>query len=130
MTLKVGIVGAGGIGTENLSGFSKNPDCEIVAIASRTKEHAKAASEKFNVPKVYAGNDSWKKMIDEQELDIISVCTPNYLHAPIVLKAIEKNGHILCEKPIAISREELNHIESKLASKDLIFFTSFQLSPI
>jgi len=126
MTLKVGIVGAGGFGTVHLSGFSKNPDCELVAIASRTKEHAKAASEKFGVPKVYAGNDSWEKMIDEQDLDIISVCTPNYLHAPIVLKVIEKNCHILCEKPIAISREELNHIESKLASKDLVFFTSFQ----
>ena len=64
-------------------------------------------------------------MIDEQDLDIISICTPNYLHAPIVLKAIEKNCNILCEKPIAISKEELIRIESELTSKDLIFFTSF-----
>ncbi len=106
-------------------GYAKNPDCEIVAIASRTGEHAKTASEKFSVPKVYAGDNSWEKMIDEQDLDIISICTPNYLHAPIVLKAIEKNCHILCEKPIAISREELTRIESELASKNLIFFTSF-----
>jgi len=106
-------------------GYTKNPDCEVVAIVSRTEEHAKAASEKFHIPKVYAGNNSWEKMIDEQELDIISICTPNYLHAPIVLKAIEKNCHILCEKPIAISREELARIESELASKNLIFFTSF-----
>ena len=107
-------------------GYAKIPDCEVVAIASRTEEHAKAASEKFHVPKVYAGNNSWEEMIDEQELDIISICTPNYLHAPIVLKAVEKNVHILCEKPIAISREELNHLESALAPKGLIFFTSFQ----
>jgi len=106
-------------------GYAKNPDCEIVAIASRTGEHAKTASEKFFVPKVYAGDNSWEKMIDEQDLDIISICTPNYLHAPIALKAIEKNCHILCEKPIAISREELTRIESELAFKDLIFFTSF-----
>jgi len=70
-------------------GYAKNPDCEIVAIASRTGEHAKTASEKFFVPKVYAGDNSWEKMIDEQDLDIISICTPNYLHAPIALKAIE-----------------------------------------
>jgi len=126
MTLKIGIVGVGAFGTIHLEGFSKNPDCELVAIASRTEEHAKAASETFNVPKVYTGNDSWEKMIDNEQLDVISICTPNYLHAPIILEAIEKNCHILCEKPIAISREELNHIESKLAFKDLIFFTSFQ----
>jgi len=106
-------------------GYAKNPDCELVAIASRTEEHAKAASEKFNVPKVYAGNNNWEKMIDEQELDIVSICTPNYLHAPIVLKAIENDCNILCEKPIAISREELSQIEEKLKNKNIIFFTSF-----
>ncbi|MHA2289405.1 MAG: Gfo/Idh/MocA family protein [Promethearchaeota archaeon] len=126
MTLKIGIVGAGGFGTIHLSGFSKNPNCKLVAIASRTEEHARAASEKFQFPKVYAGTDSWELMIDNEKLDVVSICTPNYLHAPIILKAIEKNCHILCEKPIAISREELTLIESKLNEKGLIFFTSFQ----
>ena len=92
-------------------GYAKNPECELVAIASRTEDHAKKAAERFHIPKVYAGNNSWEKMIDEQELDIVSICTPNYLHAPIVLKAIENDCNILCEKPIAISREELSQIE-------------------
>ncbi|GAH92517.1 unnamed protein product, partial [marine sediment metagenome] len=48
----------------------------------------------------------WKKMIENEELDVISICTPNYLHALTVLKAIDKNSHILCEKPIAISQKE------------------------
>ncbi|NVM44854.1 MAG: Gfo/Idh/MocA family oxidoreductase [Candidatus Lokiarchaeota archaeon] len=126
MTLKIGLMGAGAFGTIHLEGFSKNPNCQLVAIASRTEEHAKAASEKFNVPKVYVGIDSWEKMLDNEELDVVSICTPNYLHAPIILKALERNCHIICEKPIAISREELHQIESKLTSKDLIFFTSFQ----
>ncbi|GAH72196.1 unnamed protein product, partial [marine sediment metagenome] len=126
MTFKVGLVGAGAFGIKHLLGFSKNPDCELISIASRTEEHAKIASEKFNIPKVYAGNDSWEKMIDSEKLDVVSICTPNYLHAPIILKAIEKNCHILCEKPIAISHEELEQIEPVLNAKNLIFFTSFQ----
>jgi predicted dehydrogenase len=80
----------------------------------------------FQIPKVYAGIDSWEKMIEKEKLDVVSICTPNYLHAPIILKAIEKNCHILCEKPIAISRVELNLIETKLRESNLIFFTSFQ----
>ena len=78
MNLKIGLVGAGGIGTIHLEGFSLNPNCQVVAIASRTEEHAKAASEKFNVPKVYAGNDSWENMLDNEKLDVVSICTPNY----------------------------------------------------
>jgi predicted dehydrogenase len=125
MTFKVGLVGAGGYGTIHLMGFSINPNCELVAIASRTEEHAKRVSKRFNIPKVYSGNDSWIKMIDNEKLDIVSICTPNYLHTPITIKAIEKNCHILCEKPIAISQEELNQIKQALDAKDLIFFTSF-----
>ncbi len=106
--------------------YDKNPDCELAAIASRTEEHAKAASERFNIPNVYVGGDSWKYLLDKEELDIVSICTPNYLHAPIVLKAIENDCNILCEKPIAISREELSQIEEKLKNKNIIFFTSFQ----
>jgi len=106
-------------------GYSKNPNCEIVAIASRTAEHAKVVSERFNIPNVYVGRDNWKNLLDKEELDIVSICTPNYLHAPIVLKAIENDCNILCEKPIAISREELTQIEEKLKNKNIIFFTSF-----
>ena len=106
--------------------YAKNPDCEIVAIASRTAEHARVVSERFNIPKVYVGRDSWKNLLDKEELDIVSICTPNYLHAPIVLKAIKNDCNILCEKPIAISREELSQIEEKLKNKNIIFFTSFQ----
>jgi UDP-N-acetylglucosamine 3-dehydrogenase len=107
-------------------GYAKNQNCDLVAIASRTENHAKIASERFNIPNVYVGGDSWKNLIDKEELDIVSICTPNYLHAPIVLKAIEKDCNILCEKPIAISRVELSQIEEKLKYKNIIFFTSFQ----
>ena len=105
--------------------YAKNPDCELVAIASRTAEHAKALAERFSIPNVYVGGDSWKSLLNEEKLDIVSICTPNYLHAPIVLKAIENNCNILCEKPIAISREELSQIEENLKNKNIIFFTSF-----
>ena len=106
-------------------GYDKNLDCELVAVASRTEEHAKMVSERFNIPNMYVGGDSWKILLEKEELDIVSICTPNYLHAPIVLKAIENDCNILCEKPIAISREELSQIEEKLKNKNIIFFTSF-----
>ncbi len=75
MALKVGLIGAGGFGTIHLLGYVRNPNCKLVAIASRTEEHARKAAERFGIPKIYGGVDSWKKMIENEELDVISICT-------------------------------------------------------
>ncbi|MHA1804015.1 MAG: Gfo/Idh/MocA family protein [Promethearchaeota archaeon] len=123
--LRVGLIGAGGFGRLHLQGYSKNENCELIAVASRTEEHAKEAAEKFKIPKFYWGED-WKLMLKENDLDIVSICSPNYLHAPMTLEAIENEINILCEKPICIAQEELKEVEAKLKVKNLIYFSSFQ----
>ncbi|MFW9951948.1 MAG: Gfo/Idh/MocA family protein [Candidatus Thorarchaeota archaeon] len=125
MKLKVGLIGAGGFGHVHLSGYIKNINCELVAVSSGTEESAKFASEKFNIPNVYWG-DNWKLMLENNELDIVSICSPNYLHAQQTIEAINQNCNILCEKPIAISNEELKNVEEALKNRTLIYFTSFQ----
>jgi len=134
MKLKIGLLGAGTFGIFHLEGYAKNKNCEIVSVASRTEESANHAAEKFNIPHIYWG-DSWKAMLEEQELDAVSICSPNYLHGPMTIAALENNCNILCEKPIAISLEELDRIERLLDEKKLIYFSSFrkrylEVSPI
>jgi len=126
MKLRIGLIGAGGFGLIHLTGYSINSNCQLISVSSRTIEHAKEAAEKFNIPHFYGGVDSWKKMLEKEDLDIVSICTPNYLHAPMIIKALKKNLHILCEKPICISRDELIEVKNTLANKNIIFFTSFQ----
>jgi predicted dehydrogenase len=125
MKLKVGLIGAGGIGYFHLSGYKKNENCELVAVASRTEKSSKTAAQKFKIPKAYWGED-WIKMLEENKLDVVSICSPNYLHAPMVIEAIKNNCNILCEKPIAISINELKDIEASLRTKKLIFFSAYQ----
>lgn len=48
----------------------------------------------------------WKQIIENKEVDIVDVCTPNNLHAPVVLAAAEAGKHVLCEKPLARNEEE------------------------
>ena len=125
MKLRVGLLGAGGFGYLHLSGYKKNEKCELVAVATRTEQHAKQTAEKFNVPKYYFGDD-WIKMLQEVRLDVVSICSPNYLHAPMTIEAIKNDVNVLCEKPICISQNELHEIETLLNTKDLIYFSSFQ----
>jgi predicted dehydrogenase len=124
MKLRVGLIGAGGFGYLHLSGYKKNENCELVAVASRTEQHAKDAAEKFNIPKYYWGDD-WKKMLEVERLDVVSICSPNYLHAPMTIEAIKNNVNILCEKPICISEKEIEEIDQLLKKKDLVYFSSF-----
>jgi len=123
--LRVGLIGAGGFGHIHLNGYNNNKNCQLVAVAAKTYEHAKSASDKFDIPNIYI-EDEWKEMLRKEDLDIISICTPNYLHYPMTIEAIENNINILCEKPICISKDELRSIKEKLEGKNLIYFTSFQ----
>src|SRR5699024_12346984 len=48
----------------------------------------------------------YEKVLQEEEIDAISVCLPNYLHAPLSIAALQAGKHVLCEKPMATSSEE------------------------
>jgi len=126
MTVRVGLIGAGGFGNIHLEGYLKNPNCEIIALAARTKNHAKSAARKFSVNQVYFGEDGWKNMLKSEKLDAVSICTPNFLHAPMTLEALDNGIHILCEKPICINRNELEKLTQAVKRTNLIFMTSFQ----
>jgi len=65
-------------------------------------------------------------MLRNEDLDVVSICTPNDLHAPMTIEAIDNNINVLCEKPICVSIKQLDEVENKLKNKGTIFFTSFQ----
>lgn len=121
--LKIGLIGAGAIGEVHLKGFERNKFCNVVSVASRTKEHAQQAADKFNIPNIFIG-DEWIDLLNE-DIDAVSICTPNYLHSEMILRSLERDIHVLCEKPIAILQDELNQIEHIISKKDLVFYTMF-----
>jgi UDP-N-acetylglucosamine 3-dehydrogenase len=125
MKLRVGLIGAGGMGYLHLAGYKKNEQCELIAVASRTEQSAKNASKKFNISHFYWGND-WIKMLRDEQLDVVSICSPNFYHAQMAIEAIRNGVNVLCEKPIAVSFEELRQLEVELSQKKVIFFSSFQ----
>lgn len=64
-------------------------------------------------------------MLDSEDLDGVSICTPNFLHFPMIMEALKRDVSILCEKPVCITLDECIKVESFLKEKDLIFFTAF-----
>lgn len=105
--LRVGVVGCGSIAKyRHLPEYHANQNVELVALCDIVQERAEHASEQYG-GKVYT---DYKEMIDREELDIVSVCTPNYLHAPVSIFASKAGVNVLCEKPMATSKEEADEM--------------------
>jgi predicted dehydrogenase len=97
-TVRVGVIGTG-IGRTHLSGYKKTaPDAEVLAICDIDVPRGQAACAEFAVPRFY---DHYQKILADPEIDAVSVCVPNYLHAEIAVAALEAGKHVLCEKPLA-----------------------------
>jgi len=77
---------------------------EIVAIASRTPDAARAAADKLGIP---VAHGSYEALIDDPAVEAIYNPLPNHLHVPLTLAAVRAGKHVLCEKPFAIHAAEL-----------------------
>lgn len=105
-TLKVGIIGCGGIAKgKHMPSLAKLKNVEMVAFCDIIKEKAEFAAEKFGASdaKVYT---NYKELLEDSEIDVVHVCTPNKSHSFITVDALEAGKHVMCEKPMAKTTEE------------------------
>ncbi|MCP4645406.1 MAG: Gfo/Idh/MocA family oxidoreductase [bacterium] len=104
--LRVGLIGAGGIATAchlpNWKELAEEGRVELVAVCDIIKERAHENAEKFG-GKPYL---SYKKMLKENEFDIVDICTQNRLHCPMTVDALAAGNNVLVEKPMAMNTRE------------------------
>lgn len=103
--MRVGIIGTGGIAHPHLENYLKMPDVEIVCGADLVPGKAKAFFEEFKLDGVRCYTD-YKKMIDEENLDAVSICTYNCTHKECAVYALEHGVNVLLEKPFTVTLEE------------------------
>lgn len=100
--LRVGIVGCGNIFPMHAISIKKNKDLELVGVCDIKKDRANKEAERFETKAYY----DFDTMLQEGNLDVLHICTPHYLHAPMTIKAVNHNVHVLTEKPMAINVED------------------------
>src|SRR5271156_3283758 len=122
-TLKVGLIGAGGIvrGAHLKPGWLAVPDAKIVAVCDIHEPTAKALAKDFDIPKVFTDFNDLLKM---DEIDCVDICTPNKVHTPAVVGALQAGKHVLCEKPLAVSVAEILEMKAALAKSDRLLMTA------
>lgn len=112
--LKVGIIGTGWIADAHIREYKKMPDVEVVAGADLIPGKAEAFFKKFEVEGVRCYN-SHTELLENEELDAVSICTYNATHAECAIAALNKGVNVLLEKPMTVTLEEA--IEIRKAEK-------------
>ncbi len=105
--LNMAIVGAGIWGENHAQIYKAHPFAQIVAIADANYDKAKAVADRVGIENVYG---DYKKMIKECGCDAVSIVTPDFAHAEIAVFAAENKKHILIEKPLATTEEDVHTI--------------------
>ncbi|NYE08066.1 putative dehydrogenase [Bacillus niacini] len=102
-TLKVGVIGCGSIAKfRHLPEYMANKKVEIVAVCDIVVERAEKMAEEYFA----RAFTDYREVLKLEAIDAISVCLPNYLHAPVSIDALNAGKHVICEKPMATSKEE------------------------
>ena len=90
---------------------------KIYSVANRTYEKSVGFAEKYNIEKVYENIDD---LFTDENVDIVYIATPHNKHIEYILKALENNKHVLCEKAITLNSQELNKAVKLANEKNLI----------
>lgn len=108
--LRFGLIGSGYMGRAHAialhsaaAAFGPDYAVECVTLADATPEKAREAAQTFGFA---AGTADWRALVADPGIDVVDICTPNYLHADMALAAIAAGKHVYCEKPLALDLQQ------------------------
>lgn len=124
--LRVGVVGLG-MGRHHIAGYQSHPNAEVVAISDLDPTRLQEIGDQYHVEKRYL---TAEEMLEREDLDVVSVATPNCYHKPITIAALQAGCHVLCEKPMAMSAAEACDMldAAEAAGKRLMINFSYRFS--
>ena len=122
--LKVGVIGKGFIGPAHIEALMRLGTIGVVALAGTDEVESKVKAEQLGIKKSYG---DYKKLIENKELEVIHICSPNNLHYPMVKEALAAGKHVVCEKPLAISVEEGKALLELADKKGLVHAVHFNI---
>jgi predicted dehydrogenase len=118
--LRVAVAGTGFIGRVHVAS-ARRAGAEVVAVAASSPERSRRAAEALRVP---VGADSAEQLL-EHGIDVLHVATPNHLHTPLAVAALDAGVHVVLEKPVALDRADAQALMSAAQGRDLVVAVPF-----
>jgi predicted dehydrogenase len=112
-TIKVGLIGGGGIVDAHIRGYRAYADLiEVTAVADVIDETARRRAAELGA----AAYTDFRQMILETDLDAVDICLPHHLHADAIVSAAQAGKHILCEKPLCLTVEQASKVQQAVST--------------
>lgn len=122
--LKVGVIGTGFIGPIHIENARRSFKAEVTALAENSLELAKTKASLYDVPLYY---DDYRKLLENKDIDVVHVCSPNFLHYQMAKDALLAGKHVVCEKPLTLTRAEGEDLLALAAKKKLVNAVHFNI---
>lgn len=126
-TLRYACFGAAGRAWGNITSMAGVPNCTLVAVAEVDQNRLENLNRGFPGAKVYA---DWRELLDKEagNIDAVVVGTPDHLHAPITMSAMQLGKHAYCEKPLTRTLHECRAIQEYAESRGLVSQMGIQVA--
>jgi predicted dehydrogenase len=120
--LRLGILGGANIARQFTRDVRPSESVRVVAVASRSDESAKAFAEANGIETSFGTYDA---MLASPDIDAVYIPLPNSLHAQWAIKAANHGKHVLCEKPLALGREEAERMFDAAERNNIVLLEAF-----
>ncbi len=121
--LRVGVIGTSSFTQRfHLTSLRNHPDVDIVALCGRNRARAQEVASRFGVPRVYT---DYRELVASPEVDAVLVVTPNNLHYPQTIAALEAGKHVFCEKPLGMNVAEAQEMYQRAKAAGVVHMVHF-----
>jgi predicted dehydrogenase len=129
MSLGVGVIGIGWCAAQHIKAFQKNPHTRLVALCGRDQQRVRQTLAKngVSIDEGVRITTEYDDLLTSKDVDIISIATPNNLHAAEAVAAAKARKHILLEKPTGLDETELVAIRDAVREAGVRTIVSFEL---
>ncbi len=115
-SVRIGAIGAGGFGLFALQQFAQIPGVRLVAMAGTFREAAAAVARRFGIPDL----ESVDALLAREDVDLVYVSTPPFLHHPQAMQALRAGKHVIVEKPFALTLEQADEMIAEAQRRELL----------
>jgi predicted dehydrogenase len=118
----MGVVGAGFVGPHHIDAVRRLGFVDVVALATSSDASARDKARALDVPRGYG---AYEALLDDPDVDVVHVATPNHLHYPVVSAAIAKGKHVVSDKPLAMTSVEARSLLDQASRAGIVHAVTF-----
>ena len=121
--LRFGVIGAGGFAEVcHVPGLQTHPQAEVVALCGRREQHAREMADRLGVPEIHT---DYRELCARDDIDAITITTPNAVHAEQASCAFQHGKHVFCEKPLGMNAVQVREMVATAEASGKIHMVAF-----